>query len=157
MKDSPLGHFTEQVLCLEIVQLLAGDCLGHLDRAAVHDGLRLVTQELHHPILVPRSLTLGGGGGGLFFFGFFGAAGSRFSQRPKPMYLYLLWTTPESVSMNLLLSPRGPAPVSLKDLMVHSLHLTQSQSNSLLQLLLAHWHLAPVEGTVVVVFPLPGI
>merc|ERR1719350_507320 len=55
---------------------------------------------------------LGGGGGGLFFFTFFGAAGSRFSQRPKPMYLYLLWTTPESVSISRLLSPLGPAPVA---------------------------------------------
>ena len=40
---------------------------------------------------------LGGGGGGFGFLNFFGAVGSRFSQRPKPMYLYLLWTTPESV------------------------------------------------------------
>ena len=57
---------------------------------------------------------LGGGGGGLFFLTFFGAAGSKFSQRPNPMYLYLLWTTPESVSINLLLSPLGPAPVALQ-------------------------------------------
>ena len=42
---------------------------------------------------------LGGGGGGFRFLSFLGAVGSRFSQRPKPMYLYLLCTTPESVWM----------------------------------------------------------
>merc|ERR1712227_556022 len=48
---------------------------------------------------------LGGGGGGLGLLTFLGAVGSKFSQSPNPMYLYLLCTVPVSVSMYLLLSP----------------------------------------------------
>jgi len=55
----------------------------------------------------------GGGGGGRSFLLFFGAVGSVFSQRPKPIYLYFDCTSPFSVSITLLLSPLGPAPVSL--------------------------------------------
>ena len=50
------------------------------------EGCKLTSSSLTVQLYQMGS-ALGGGGGGLFFFTFLGAAGSRFSQRPKPMYL----------------------------------------------------------------------
>ena len=68
-------------------------------------------------------------------------------------HLYLLWTTPASVSIRRLLSPLGPAPVAL--ITNHNLVSIIILRHSLLKLILADRDLALVEGAVVILL-LPG-